>query len=78
MNPNMMAALHEALAIICEEGLDNTWKRHKICNEMLWKGAENLGLKLVIKQDNRLHGITLIDVPEDIPIQALLHHLATK
>lgn len=75
----MLAALHEALATICEEGLDNTWKRHRRCNEMLWKGAEDLGLKLVIEKiENRLHGITVIEVSEDIPIHPLLHHLAKK
>lgn len=79
MNPNMLAALHEALAIICEEGLDNRWQRHKISNEMLWKGAEDLGLKLVVeKVENRLHGVTVVDLPEDIPVQTLLQYLAKE
>lgn len=79
MNPNMLAGLHEALSIICEEGLDNRWQSHKISNEMLWKGAEDLGLKLRIeKVENRLHGITVIDLPGDVPVHTLQQHFAKE
>lgn len=72
----MLAALHEALAAICEEGLQNVWQRHKVCNEMLWKGSEKLGLKLVIdKTENRLHGISIIGLPDDVNVHLLLQHI---
>lgn len=79
MNSNMLAALHEALATICEEGLENSWQRHKICNEMLWKGSEKLGLKLIIDEpENRLHGISVVGLPDDVDVQTLLQHIAKE
>lgn len=79
MNSNMLAALHEALAAICEEGLENTWQRHKTCNEMLWKGSEELGLKLIIENPKyRLHGISIIGLPDNVNVHMLLQHISKE
>ena len=46
--------MREGLAMIAEEGLESCWKRHKECAELLHKGVEDLGLKLLVKNKVRL------------------------
>lgn len=75
----MYAALHEAMATICEEGLENSWKRHKECAELLWQKAEEIGQRnLVEKVENRFHGVSIISLPEDVPIAQFLEHLRQR
>ncbi|XP_073705151.1 alanine--glyoxylate and serine--pyruvate aminotransferase b [Garra rufa] len=58
-------ALRESLAILAETGLENSWRHHKEVAEYFWKGVEDLGLKLFIKdKDLRLPSVTTIAIPE--------------
>lgn len=71
----MYCALHEALAEICEEGLENCWERHRICAEMLWEGLDKLGFTLPVKKERRLPQITIAKLPGDVQHPALLETL---
>lgn len=63
---NMNYALHEALRIIQEEGLNNTFKRHQTLGKALHKGLEAMGLDLHVNEKYRLPQLTAVRVPEGI------------
>ena len=40
---NMNDGLREALSLILEEGIENSWQRHQQNAELLWEGLDKLG-----------------------------------
>ncbi|KAK7888771.1 hypothetical protein WMY93_024331 [Mugilogobius chulae] len=57
-------ALREGLAVLAEEGLENSWKRHESVAEYFHAGLESLGLKLFVKEKKaRLPTVTTIVAP---------------
>ncbi|XP_076014897.1 alanine--glyoxylate aminotransferase-like [Genypterus blacodes] len=57
-------ALRESLAIIAEQGLENSWARHREVAEYFHAGLENMGLKLFVKEKRaRLPTVTTIMAP---------------
>ncbi|MCI4386186.1 hypothetical protein PGIGA_G00059470 [Pangasianodon gigas] len=68
--------LRESLAILTEKGLENSWRQHREVAEYLWKGLEDLGLKLFIKdKDLRLPSVTTIAIPEGYNWKELLAYM---
>jgi alanine-glyoxylate transaminase/serine-glyoxylate transaminase/serine-pyruvate transaminase len=63
---NSLYALHEALLILKEEGIENSWKRHKANGEKLVQELEKIGLKPFVKEEERLPQLTSVTVPEGI------------
>lgn len=63
---NSLYALHEALLILKEEGIDNSWKRHKTNGEKLVSELEKIGLKPFVKVDERLPQLTSVSIPAGI------------
>uniref|UniRef100_A0A3P9KFX5 Alanine--glyoxylate aminotransferase n=2 Tax=Oryzias latipes TaxID=8090 RepID=A0A3P9KFX5_ORYLA len=56
--------LRESLAVLSEEGLENSWKRHQSAAEHFYAGLEKLGLKLFVKEKHaRLPTVTTIVAP---------------
>lgn len=75
----MLYALHEALAIICETGLENVWRKHKECAEIFWEGLEQIGLKpTVAKVENRFCAVTPVDLPPDVKMPVLWDNLVQR
>lgn len=58
---NMTYALHEALTIVLEEGLDARVERHAQAHRRLRAGAESLGLSYIPKRS--LHSLNCLSVP---------------
>jgi len=58
--------LREALLIIAEEGLENSWERHKKNAELFWEGIEKLGLQLHVPKSHRLPTLTTVKIPEGV------------
>ncbi|MCJ8740426.1 hypothetical protein PDJAM_G00058860 [Pangasius djambal] len=57
-------------------GLENSWRQHREVAEYLWKGLEDLGLKLFIKdKDLRLPSVTTIAIPEGYNWKELLAYM---
>ncbi|KAI0234840.1 Serine--pyruvate aminotransferase, mitochondrial [Lamellibrachia satsuma] len=56
-------ALREGLAIIAEEGLEESWRRHRQCADMLHAGLEDMGLSLF---EHRLPTVTPVRVPTGV------------
>jgi alanine-glyoxylate transaminase / serine-glyoxylate transaminase / serine-pyruvate transaminase len=63
---NSLYALHESLVILKEEGIENSWKRHKTNGEKLVDELEKIGLKPFVKESERLPQLTLVYVPKGI------------
>ncbi len=63
---NSLYALHESLLILKEEGIENSWKRHKANGEKLVKELEKIGLHHFVKEDERLPQLTSVSIPEGI------------
>jgi alanine-glyoxylate transaminase/serine-glyoxylate transaminase/serine-pyruvate transaminase len=63
---NSMYGLHEALVILKEEGLENSWARHAFQHRALAAGVEAMGLSFVVAKDYRLPQLNSITVPAGI------------
>lgn len=63
---NGLFALHEALLLLKEEGIENAWARHTRHYLALKAGFEAMGLKFLVKEENRLPQISAISVPEGV------------
>lgn len=63
---SMNYALHEALRMIVEEGLEARFARHRANAEMLWAGLEDLDLTLLVPQEYRLPMLTTPRVPTGV------------
>ena len=60
---NTLYALHEALVILQEEGIENSWARHRTNHNALKAGFEAMGLDFVVPEDERLRRSFLENVP---------------
>lgn len=63
---NMVYALHEALAIVREEGLEARWARHARAHEALRCAFAALGLERVAPPGEQLHPLLAVRVPEGL------------
>lgn len=63
---NAMYGLHEALLMLHEEGLENSWQRHRTQHEALVAGVESLGLELVVDAAYRLPQLNVVRSPEGV------------
>jgi alanine-glyoxylate transaminase / serine-glyoxylate transaminase / serine-pyruvate transaminase len=61
-----MFALHEALRLVLEEGLEKRFMRHKKNHELLRDGLEQLGFEFVVKSDYRLPMLNAVKLPEGV------------
>ena len=65
-------ALHEALSLVIEEGLENRWERHQKVHKHLKKNLEDLGFKYLVKPANRLPNLNAVYLPKGIKDEAQL------
>ncbi len=63
---SMTYALHRALSLVLEEGLEARWERHERNGLALQRGIEAMGLTLHSDADHRLPVLTLVNIPEGI------------
>uniref|UniRef100_A0A3Q3X9L7 Alanine--glyoxylate aminotransferase n=1 Tax=Mola mola TaxID=94237 RepID=A0A3Q3X9L7_MOLML len=68
-------ALRESLAILAEKGLEESWKKHKEVAAYLYRGLEDLGVKLFIPDRVRLPSVTTIAIPEGYQWRELLSYI---
>ena len=61
---SMNYALHEALRLTLEEGLENRWKRHEENHLALKAGLQELGLSLASQAGHQLWQLNAVTVPE--------------
>jgi alanine-glyoxylate transaminase / serine-glyoxylate transaminase / serine-pyruvate transaminase len=61
---SMNYALHEALRLVLEEGLENRWQRHQRNHELLVQGLSKLGLTIGSQPGHQLWQLNAVTVPE--------------
>jgi alanine-glyoxylate transaminase/serine-glyoxylate transaminase/serine-pyruvate transaminase len=63
---NSLFALHEALLLIREEGLENCWARHRRHHTALKAGLEAMGLKFLVKEEHQIPQMNAVICPEGV------------
>jgi alanine-glyoxylate transaminase/serine-glyoxylate transaminase/serine-pyruvate transaminase len=63
---NMLYGLHQALAMVREEGLPTRFGRHRAAHERLEDGLAELGLEFVSQEGHRLPMLNAVGVPDGI------------
>jgi alanine-glyoxylate transaminase/serine-glyoxylate transaminase/serine-pyruvate transaminase len=63
---NALYGLHEALVILQEEGIENSWARHQKNHDALRAGFEAMGLSFVVPEDQRLPQLNAVSVPDGV------------
>jgi len=63
---NSLFALHEALLLIREEGIENCWARHQRHHIALKAGLEAMGLKFLVKEQFQVPQMNAVMCPEGV------------
>ncbi len=72
---NPLYALHEALVMLKEEGLENAWARHALHHRALAAGLEAMGVEFLVDPANRLPQLNAVGIPagvEDAAVRGAL------
>ena len=78
-SPPLYYAMHQALAVIEEEGLRNRWARHRMASERLIAGLGKLGfVPLVKNSDERIWHLTTVVPPPGLDEAQLRQKLLDK
>jgi len=75
---NMNYALHEALRLSLEEGLENRYARHRENSDYLWAQLDELGLKRFVDANISLPQLNVICVPDGIDEAAIRAQLLNQ
>jgi alanine-glyoxylate transaminase/serine-glyoxylate transaminase/serine-pyruvate transaminase len=75
---NSLFALHEALLLIYEEGIENSWARHQRHHVALKAGLEAMGLKFLVKPEYQLPQMNAVYCPEGVDEAAVRRTLLTE
>jgi alanine-glyoxylate transaminase/serine-glyoxylate transaminase/serine-pyruvate transaminase len=63
---NMIYALHEALELVAEEGLEARWERHARAHEALRAAFGTLGFERLAPEGEQLHPLLALRVPDGV------------
>jgi len=75
----LLYAYREALTIMLEEGLQNVYKRHKICSDALYSGLSAIGLTpYVVKEEDRSITIVALNYLDGLEDKTFRNTLANK
>jgi alanine-glyoxylate transaminase/serine-glyoxylate transaminase/serine-pyruvate transaminase len=75
---NALFALHEALLIVREEGLENAWARHRRHHVALKAGLEAMGLKFLVRPEHQLPQMNAVLCPEGVNEEEVRRRLLTE
>ena len=76
---SMAFALHEALRVVLEEGLEARADRHRRNHRALVAGAEAMGMRMqVADPEHRLWSLNAVTVPEGVDEAAVRKHLLMR
>lgn len=75
---NALYALHEALLILQEEGLENAWRRHARHHRALAAGLEALGMTFVVEEQWRLPQLNTVRIPANLDDAQVRARLLTE
>ncbi|ARU58742.1 class V aminotransferase [Oleiphilus messinensis] len=63
---NSLYALHEALVLLHDEGLENAWQRHRKQHDHLAQGLRALELDFIVPEAERLPQLNTIHIPDGV------------
>ena len=72
---NPLYGLHEALVMLQEEGIEQSWARHQAQHRALRAGLEAMGLSFVVPESARLPQLNAVNVPagvDEAKVRAML------
>jgi alanine-glyoxylate transaminase/serine-glyoxylate transaminase/serine-pyruvate transaminase len=75
---NAIYALHEALLMVHEEGLEQAWQRHRRNHLALKAGIEAMGLSFIVPEADRLPQLNAISIPEGVDDAAVRGRLLNE
>lgn len=74
----LLYAYREALTILLEEGLQNVFKRHKVCSDALYSGLSAIGLTPFAKEEDRSISIVALNYLDGLEDKTFRNTLADK
>ncbi len=74
----LLYAYREALSLLLEEGLDNVFRRHKVCSDALYTGLSAIGLTPFAKEEDRSISIVALNYLEGLEDKTFRNTLAEK
>jgi len=78
-SPPLYYAMHQSLAVIEEEGLENRWARHRRASQRLLAGLDKLGFTPLVKNpDERIWHLTTVVPPSTVNEAALRQKLLDR
>lgn len=63
---NSLYAFYESLHILKEEGIENSWKRHRANHELLKKGLSERGIEFFVEEPYRLPQLNTVVIPDGV------------
>jgi alanine-glyoxylate transaminase / serine-glyoxylate transaminase / serine-pyruvate transaminase len=75
---NLVYALHEALRILLEEGLETRWARHSLHGQAVRAGVQALGLQILTQPGYELPVLTAISLTGNLNEQEIKQQLLTR
>lgn len=75
---NSLYALHAALRILEQEGVENAWQRHSDNHERLRTALEQLGLEFIVAPEYRLPQLNSVSIPQGIDDAEVRSHLLNE
>jgi len=63
---SLFYALHEALVLIAEEGVQNRWERHHYCHRKFVQDIEAMGLEMHVPHGQRVWNLNTVHVPAGV------------
>lgn len=75
---NMNYALHAALNVILEEGLENVWKRHADTHRYLIERLGELGFTMLVDEPYRLPMLNAVVIPDGVDDKAVRSRLLNE
>jgi alanine-glyoxylate transaminase / serine-glyoxylate transaminase / serine-pyruvate transaminase len=72
---NALYGLHEALVMLHEEGLEQSWSRHREHHRALARGLESLGLEYLVPEAERLPQLNAVRLPAGVDVEAARRRL---
>ncbi len=75
---NALFALHEALLLLYEEGIENCWARHQRHHVALKAGLEAMGLRFLVKPEHQLPQMNAVLCPEGVDEAKVRRTLLTE
>ena len=75
---SMNYALHEALRLVLEEGLENRWRRHEATHQTLKSALQERGLKIGSQEGHQLWQLNAVEVPPGMDEAQVRKRLLTE